>query len=145
MCAQPSFIVALFVIRWEKEDDYCQHLLQRSSRFYYGILEFTDTAIYDYLMGMCGEGGRDVCGVCGGGEEGCVGGGGRRGVWGREVGGRRGCVWWVCVGEEGVCVGVCGEGGGGVCGGCWCTLPVTHYVISCEADLHLLTTLCCVP
>jgi len=38
--------------RWEKNKDYCkQHILKPESEFYYGLLEYTDTAMYDFLMG----------------------------------------------------------------------------------------------
>lgn len=38
--------------RWESDSKYCQKLLKPNSEYYHGILEFTDTAIYDFLMGM---------------------------------------------------------------------------------------------
>ena len=37
--------------RWEHDDSYCQGLLKPSSQYYHGILEFTETAILDFLMG----------------------------------------------------------------------------------------------
>ena len=46
------FLPVYVCIRWEVDDGYCQSLLQPSSEYYHGILEFTDTAIYDFLMGM---------------------------------------------------------------------------------------------
>ena len=42
--------------RWEMDHTYCQRqLLKPSSEYYYGILEFTDTAIFDFLMGKLVE------------------------------------------------------------------------------------------
>ncbi len=50
-----SLYVCLFAIRWEIDGNYCRYLLlQKTSFYYYGVLEFTDTAIYDFLMGMFG-------------------------------------------------------------------------------------------
>ncbi len=51
--------------RWEKDNNYCKDvILKPSSEFYYGVLEYTDTAVYDFLMGecahMCRCGGRVV-------------------------------------------------------------------------------------
>ena len=41
-----------FVCRWEVDNDYCLKMMrQKMSPYYHGLLEFTDTAIYDYLMG----------------------------------------------------------------------------------------------
>ena len=38
--------------RWESDNTYCQRqLLKPASEYYYGILEFTDTAVFDFLMG----------------------------------------------------------------------------------------------
>ncbi len=37
--------------RWETHSDFCQGLLQPTSEYYPGMLEFTDSAIYDFLMG----------------------------------------------------------------------------------------------
>lgn len=42
-----------YVCRWEKDNDYCKNvILDQSSDFYPGVLEYTDTAIYDFLMGQ---------------------------------------------------------------------------------------------
>lgn len=41
-----------YVCRWEKDKDYCKNvILDQSSDFYPGVLEYTDTAVYDFLMG----------------------------------------------------------------------------------------------
>ena len=37
--------------RWEKEEDYCQQFLNPSSEYYHGLLEITDAAVFDFLMG----------------------------------------------------------------------------------------------
>lgn len=37
--------------RWEIDDGYCQQLLKPTSEYYYGILEFTDSCVFDFLMG----------------------------------------------------------------------------------------------
>ena len=39
--------------RWEVDPSYCRgELLKPTSEYYYGILEFTDTAVFDFLMGQ---------------------------------------------------------------------------------------------
>ncbi len=41
-----------FIGRWEKDNSYCKDtVLKESSEFYHGVLEYTDTAVYDFLMG----------------------------------------------------------------------------------------------
>lgn len=38
--------------KWENDKTYCRRqLLKPTSEYFYGILEFTDTAIFDFLMG----------------------------------------------------------------------------------------------
>ena len=33
------------------DDGYCKRLLQPSSEYYYGVLEYTDSCVFDFLMG----------------------------------------------------------------------------------------------
>lgn len=44
--------VGVWLSRWETDARFCDKLLKPTSDYYHGILEFTDAAIYDFLMGM---------------------------------------------------------------------------------------------
>lgn len=45
-----------FVNRWETDENYCNNRVMRpNSEYYHGTLEFTETAIFDFLMGMIRE------------------------------------------------------------------------------------------
>ncbi len=49
-----SCLVLSQTCRWEKDSSYCKTtVLDQSSEFYSGVLEYTDTAVYDFLMGEC--------------------------------------------------------------------------------------------
>ena len=49
------------MVRWEKDATFCHdRLLEPTSEYYHGILEFTDAAIFDFLMGKFGEAHGDV-------------------------------------------------------------------------------------